>query len=131
MKSVHELTQEILQLCQEKKKIHAIKLVHEHTQWGLKKSKEHVEMLISNGVLYEEETTSQDAKEDIVKMIIELCKNNKKIEAVKMVSEHTNWSLKESKNFVENLMKKTEENPTEDTTEEFYEMITKINDDTE
>jgi ribosomal protein L7/L12 len=130
-----ELNKQILLLCEEKKTIHAIKLVHQYTKWSLAKSKEYVEMLVEKGIQYSEETTNQNTNQNVnealAKKILELCKNNKKIEAVKLVHEQTNWGLKESKDFVDSLIRYTEQNLTEDTSGGFYEMIAKIHEDTE
>jgi len=126
-----ELNKQILLLCKEEKKIHAIKLVHQYTKWSLAKSKEYVEMLMEKGIQYSEETTNQNVNEALAEKILELCKNNKKIEVVKLVHEQTNWGLKKSKDFVDNLIRYTKQNLTENTSEDFYKMIAKIYDDIE
>ncbi|MGD1857324.1 MAG: ribosomal protein L7/L12 [Leptolyngbyaceae cyanobacterium] len=95
-------------LLQQNKKIEAIKLVRSKTGWGLKQSKEYVEMFPDVAPLPDSSNSSQPAMEpfdinryDINDRIKLLLQQNQKVTAIKLVRTATNWSLKESKEYID------------------------------
>ncbi|NOK58672.1 MAG: hypothetical protein GFH27_549301n298 [Chloroflexi bacterium AL-W] len=91
---------EVRRLVHQGRKIEAIKLVREHTDKGLREAKNYVEALERSAALPEEIDPSADVSA-IGNEVRALLLQGKKIEAIKRVREHTQWGLKEAKEYVD------------------------------
>lgn len=78
------------------RKLEAIKLVREHTGWGLQQSKDYVEQR-------QERRSPSGLDPQIVAAANQLMAENQKIAAIKLIRTHTGWSLKAAKDYVEGL----------------------------
>ncbi len=89
------------------KKIEAIKLVRQHTTWGLKEAKDYVDKLDAGELVpplsANEPAPSPVPPPDMDAQVMELLAQRKKIEAVKLVRQYTALGLKEAKDYVESL----------------------------
>ena len=83
-------------LISENRKLEAVKYVMDQAKIGLLEAKNFVDELRNK-----EDTNTVD--NDLMEQIKTLLKQNKKIEAVKLVKSATGMGLKESKDFVENI----------------------------
>jgi ribosomal protein L7/L12 len=99
----------IRQLISDRQKIQAIKLVREHTGWGLKEAKDYVEALsVGEAAPLEEVLADRPAAApgpppDLEAAVRQLLLDGDKIAAVKLVREHTDWGLKEAKDYVDRI----------------------------
>jgi len=103
-----KLEGQVRQLLAGGNKIAAVKLVREYTQWGLKEAKDYVDAieLGAQPATPPPQTgasTFRLDEKDLERQARQLVAAGKKIEAVKLVREHTGWGLKESKDFVDRL----------------------------
>lgn len=77
-------------------KIRAIKWVRDETGWDLKEAKQYIDDLQATN-------KPQINAVNMVSQVVHLLEQKKKIEAVKFVKEQTNWSLREAKDYVDNI----------------------------
>ena len=104
------LEDQLLALIRQRQKIHAIKLLRERTGVGLKEAKDAVEALERTGRLHLP-GDYQDLKQahrggDPAEFLAEarwLKEHGRAIEAIKLIRAHTGLSLKEAKDFYDNL----------------------------
>ncbi|MFW9817859.1 MAG: ribosomal protein L7/L12 [Candidatus Thorarchaeota archaeon] len=105
-----EINNQIKNLLVKKRKIEAVKLAREHMHWGLKEAKEYVDALAASlntsGEIYAQ-VPHKGSNRNL--LLIEgklqaLLRENRKIEAVRLVREYTGWGLKESKDYVDQLV---------------------------
>lgn len=99
---------EALPLLAAGRKIEAIKGVREGTGWDLMRSKEAVEALEYEltddlGGQFAADRASRGSWADLDAQVGRLLAARRKIEAVKLVREHTGWTLKEAKEYVERM----------------------------
>lgn len=101
--SPEDMRQVAAQLLSQGKKIEAVKHVREATRWGLREAKVYVEALESGAELpeFSQSTIGQEPPVDLREAVRDLLNQRRKIEAVKLVREHTNWGLKEAKDYVD------------------------------
>jgi len=78
------------------KKIQAIKWVRNEAGWGLKEAKLYVDDL-------QAENKQQIQDLNILQQMTELLQEGRKLEAVKFIKVQTNWSLREAKDYVDNI----------------------------
>lgn len=92
--------EEVRRLVEQGRKIEAIKLVRERSDKGLREAKDYVEDLESSMAIPKEFSHSDhvSAIDDEVRSLLI---QGDKIRAIKRVREHTQWGLKESKEYVE------------------------------
>ncbi len=98
-----DIQQVALRFLSKGQKIEAIKRVREATGWGLKEAKDYVDALATGSsppapFRIESVESVPDAVRD---MALTLIRDGRKIEAIKVVREHTNWGLKEAKDWVD------------------------------
>lgn len=88
-------------------KIEAIKLVREHTKLGLKEAKDYVDALERGEVVATLPSAPpappQLSTSELDTQVRSLARTNK-IEAIKLVRQHTGLGLKEAKDYVEQLV---------------------------
>jgi ribosomal protein L7/L12 len=75
----------------------AIKLLHEQKGWDLEHAKEYVEQ-------QEQRQSSKHLDPEVVAAAQKLLAENRKIVAIKLIYNHTGWSLKAAKDYVENSL---------------------------
>ena len=92
-----DLEQRVGELLQRSQKIEAIKLVVEHTGWGLKQAKDYVDGL--------EQPKPSLTDLEIETRVRELVRQKKAIEAIKFVREATGAGLKQAKDYVDFFLK--------------------------
>ena len=78
-------------------KVEAIKLLHEQRGWDLQHAKEYVEQ-------QEQQQSSRDLNPEVIAEARRLLAENRKIVAIKLIYDHTGWSLKAAKDYVENSL---------------------------
>lgn len=92
--------------------VEAIKYIRSHTNLDLRRSKELYEHLSKGGEIPPEffsarqitdTQVEESLSETLLAEVINLLQKGKKLGAVKVVKENTNWTLKEAKEFVDNL----------------------------
>lgn len=108
-----EALDRVRDLLARRQKIEAIKLVREVTHWGLKEAKDYVDALEASGGMAPSgnlpygnrrvPTPQAEIPADVMRQVQDLVARRRKIEAIKMVREVTNWGLKEAKDFVDGL----------------------------
>lgn len=107
-----EVQDQLRMLMQQDQKIKALKLIRSTTGWGLKRSKDYFETVIAiepllsnNSVLSDRSEGSVESfdidRHDINDRIRLLMQQHQKINAIKLVRTVTNWSLKESKDYID------------------------------
>lgn len=97
------------ELAEQGKKIDAIKLVRQSTNWGLKEAKEYVEALqagasvsfVQSGTVRAPQAASFSPA--VANQVRELADQGKTIEAIKLVRQYTAWGLKEASEYVKVL----------------------------
>lgn len=99
---------EVLALLAQGRKIEAIKVARQHTGWGLKEAKDYVETLPASDpplAPYEapEADHATELPPDVEAQARDLTRQGRKIEAIKLVRQHTGWGLKEAKEYVDRL----------------------------
>lgn len=99
---------EILQCIRQGNKIEAIKLLREHSGWGLREAKDEAERLeagLASGQIPFSASAGAGAgaAEEVPADIAKLARQGKKIEAIKLLRERTGCGLKESKDRIEAL----------------------------
>jgi len=105
-----EIDDQLKNLLAKNRKIEAVKLVREHTNWGLKEAKDYVDKLalsLKTGGQGQAQAAKPGVNRNL--LLIEgrlqaLLRENKKVEAVKLVLEQTGWGLKEAKDYVDRLV---------------------------
>ncbi|MDZ4720072.1 MAG: ribosomal protein L7/L12 [Roseiflexaceae bacterium] len=104
--SIDELHAEVRQWLVGGNKIEAIKRVRQHTSMGLKEAKDYVEALEAGQaptLPASPLAPSPGISDDLHDQIRALLAKNQKIEAIKLVRQHTGMGLKEAKDYVEAL----------------------------
>jgi ribosomal protein L7/L12 len=101
------LEDQLLALTQQRKKIHAIKLLRERTGIGLKEAKDAVEALERTGRLrLPGDAKPSNRSGDPAEFLAEarrLKEQRRAIEAIKLIRAHTGVGLKEAKDLYDNL----------------------------
>ncbi len=97
----------VRQLVQSGQKIEAIKIFRQHTGMGLKESKDAVEALAAGlGVTTTiRSTQSSQLSPEASSQVMQLLRDNRKIEAIKLIREQTGLGLKEAKDIADALEK--------------------------
>lgn len=92
-------------LTQEGSKLKAVKWVIEQTGWGLKESKSYVDDLQDQSIVPEDTLDAIPSldMDEVKSHVLVSLGLNKKLYAVKWVRDQTDWSLKESKTYVDDL----------------------------
>lgn len=102
---------EVHRLLAQNQKIHAIKLVRERSNCGLREAKAYVDQLEPSGLpsgLGNPPLTAPVAPSAaLAEQVRGLLAQNQKIVAIKLVRETTGWSLRESKDYVDQLERET------------------------
>lgn len=110
----HNILSQVHQLIKQNKKVSAIKLVKDTIGLELKECKEIVDTIsslpVSNGFFFDSESkisvdeifTTHKIKEQLTSLL----QQNSKLEAIKLVVDHTGMSLLDAKNFVESIQNK-------------------------
>lgn len=95
---------EVLRLIHAGRQVEAVKLLREQTGWSLLEAKQAVDALASGGTLSPGAPAPGKAVDDAVRAeAARLLRQGKKIQAVKVVREHTHMSLADAKRYVESL----------------------------
>lgn len=110
----HNILSQVHQLIKQNKKVSAIKLVKDTIGLELKECKEIVDTIsslpVSNGFFFDSESKiSVDeifTTHKIEEQLTALLQQNSKLEAIKLVVDHTGMSLLDAKNFVESIQNK-------------------------
>lgn len=99
-----EIQDQVRELARQGQKIEAIKLVRQHTDWGLTQAKDYVEQL-EQGISNPPPPVSQGAvlSPDIQEQVRGLARQGKKIDAIKLVRLHTDWGLVEAKEYIDRM----------------------------
>ncbi len=98
-----ELRASLLDLVNNRRKVEAIKMLRAHTGLGLKEAKDYVESLdvaVTPPAPFRVEP-AEFVSEEVRDAALALIQAGRKIEAIKMVREHTNWGLKGAKDWVD------------------------------
>ncbi len=106
--STPALDAQLLSLCKQGKKLEAVKLCKDTTGLGLKESKDYVEDLCERyenvGYAHDISSVKQNAADTTFdKQLINLCQQNRKLEAIKLYKDTTGEGLKESKDYIDEL----------------------------
>lgn len=91
-----EINKQVLHLIQEGLKLKAVKWVREQLGWGMKESKIYVDNLQTH-------PNAEIEHANLLRNVTGFLKQKKKIEAIKFVKGQTNWSLREAKDYVDNI----------------------------
>jgi ribosomal protein L7/L12 len=102
---MEKLDDQVYELLDWKQKVEAIKLVRRTTGWGLRKSKEYVDNL----ALAAQPAIGAAKEAALEKEVAALIRQDRFMEAIKLVRERTGWGLRECKTFVDNLLHDREE----------------------
>ena len=102
-----EWVQQVRQLVQSGNKIEAIRLFRENTNLGLKEAKDAVEAIAAGRVVITTTQTTRNTQfsPELTQQVIQLLRENRKIEAIKLIRQETNLGLKESKDIADELEK--------------------------
>ena len=108
--SAEELERDVRALLVQRRKIEAVKVVREYTNWGLKASKAFVDALENDAYVSTSEAfpairASQPAgiTAEVQAQVSACLRQGHMIEAIKWVREATGWGLKAAKDYVEGL----------------------------
>jgi ribosomal protein L7/L12 len=88
---------DIRDLILENRQSEAIQVLHNQQGWDLEHAKAYVEQ-------QEQRQSSKQLDPEVVAAAQKLLAENRKIVAVKLIYEHTGWSLKAAKDYVENSL---------------------------
>ncbi|WP_343442937.1 50S ribosomal protein L7/L12 [Micromonospora schwarzwaldensis] len=94
---------EVLRLVREGRTVEAVKLLRQQTGLPLLEAKQAVDALRAGGTLPARPGGPVDPDGGVRAEATRLVRAGKKIHAVKLVREHTNWSLAEAKRYVDRL----------------------------
>ncbi|MDG4802338.1 50S ribosomal protein L7/L12 [Micromonospora sp. WMMD980] len=94
---------EVLRLAREGRTVEAVKLLREQTGLPLLEAKQAVDALRAGGVPPARPAGPADLDDAVRAEATRLTHRGKKIHAVKLVREHTGWSLAEAKRYVDRL----------------------------
>ena len=95
---------EVLRLIHAGRQVEAVKLLREQTGWSLLEAKQAVDALASGGTLSPGAPAPGKGVDDAVRAeAARLLRQGKKIQAIKVVREHTHMSLADAKRYVEGL----------------------------
>ncbi|MFI2711741.1 50S ribosomal protein L7/L12 [Micromonospora sp. NPDC018662] len=93
---------EVLRLAREGRTVEAVKLLRQQTGLPLLEAKQAVDALRAGGTL-PARNAGVEVDPGLRAEATRLARAGKKIHAIKLVREHTNWSLAEAKRYVERL----------------------------
>ncbi|NEQ46234.1 MAG: hypothetical protein F6K00_22905 [Leptolyngbya sp. SIOISBB] len=88
---------DIRDLILENRQSAAINLLHEQHDWDLEHAKEYVAQ-------QEQRQSSKQLDPEVIAAAQKLLAENRKIVAIKLIYDHTGWSLKAAKDYVENSL---------------------------
>ncbi|MCZ7439184.1 50S ribosomal protein L7/L12 [Micromonospora sp. WMMC241] len=94
---------EVLRLAREGRTVEAVKLLRQQTGLPLLEAKQTVDVLRAGGTLPARPAGPVDPDGEVRAEATRLVRAGKKIHAVKLVREHTSWSLAEAKRYVDRL----------------------------
>ena len=94
---------EVLRLAREGRTVEAVKLLRQQTGLPLLEAKQAVDALRAGGTLPVAPAGPADPDGEVRAEATRLVRAGKKIHAVKLVREHTSWSLAEAKRYVDRL----------------------------
>ena len=97
MNTQTELPANVVSAIRSDRKIEAIKLLHEQCNMSLKEAKDAVDAFQDNGSHFE---SRQSSNSGLPANILDAIYSDQKIEAIKLLREHYNVSLKEAKDLV-------------------------------
>ncbi|WP_338431326.1 ribosomal protein L7/L12 [Synechococcus elongatus] len=98
-------TEQVRDLVLKNRKIEAIKLVRNETGMGLQESRELVEKIVFGSATQDNKSISHEASPDWAQELHELIDQKKLIEAIKLVRQELNLSLKDAKEYVEEIQR--------------------------
>lgn len=111
----HQL-QEIRLLLQQNRKVEAVKYVKDHSNLGLKESKDFVDQFENQAQFFYSEYAHQNTDDLNTSQtiqhheILSLIQQGRKIEAIKLVMDQSHLGLKDAKDFVEELAENPDSN---------------------
>ncbi|WFE38950.1 50S ribosomal protein L7/L12 [Micromonospora sp. WMMD998] len=94
---------EVLRLARAGRTVEAVKLLRQQTGLPLLEAKQAVDALRAGGTLPAAPAGPADPDGEVRAAATRLVRAGKKIHAVKLVREHTSWSLAEAKRYVDRL----------------------------
>jgi ribosomal protein L7/L12 len=94
-----DIDQEVIRLIGEHRKLEGVKLVKEHTDWGLREAKDYVDALEAQ--LNQNPLPKIEDETDFKLRLSELLQNGQKIAAIKLTVEYQKLGLKDAKDFVD------------------------------
>ncbi len=103
--SLEDTRDEVVKMIMQDRKIPAVKYVKDNTGVGLAEAKafvDSVEATILEGQVTQS-PSSNGLSDELVNLVKNLLFEGRKIEAIKVVKDNSNWDLKECKDFVERL----------------------------
>lgn len=103
--SLEDTRDEVVKMIMQDRKIPAVKYVKDNTGVGLAEAKafvDSVEATILEGQVTQS-PSSNGPSDELVNLVKNLLFEGRKIEAIKVVKDNSNWDLKECKDFVERL----------------------------
>ena len=103
--SLEDTRDEVVKMIMQDRKIPAVKYVKDNTGVGLAEAKafvDSVEATILEGQVTQS-PSSNGLSDELVNLVKNLLFEGRKIEAIKVVKDNSNWNLKECKDFVERL----------------------------
>lgn len=112
----HHQLQEIRLLLQQNRKVEAVKYVKDHSNLGLKESKDFVDQFENQAQFFSSEYAHQDTDDLSTPRpiqhheILSLIHQGRKIEAIKLVMDQSHLGLKDAKDFVEELAENPDSN---------------------
>lgn len=103
--SLEDTRDEVVKMIMQDRKIPAVKYVKDNAGVGLAEAKafvDSVEATILEGQVTQS-PSSNGLSDELVNLVKNLLFEGRKIEAIKVVKDNSNWDLKECKDFVERL----------------------------
>ncbi|WP_338462671.1 hypothetical protein VZH09_04635 [Synechococcus elongatus IITB7] len=98
-------TEQVRDLVLKNRKIEAIKLVRNETGMGLQESRELIEKIVLGSPTQDKNLTIHEESSDWAQELHDLVDQKKLIEAIKLVRQELNLSLKDAKEYVEEIQR--------------------------
>ncbi|WP_204140924.1 hypothetical protein [Halomicronema sp. CCY15110] len=90
-------SRDIRDLILENRQSEAINYLHEQQGWDLQHAKDYIDQ-------QEQQQSSRDLDPEVIATARKLLAEHRKVTAVKLIYDHTGWSLKAAKDYVENSL---------------------------
>jgi ribosomal protein L7/L12 len=90
-------SRDIRDLILENRQSEAIDYLHEQQGWDLQHAKDYIDQQV-------QQQSSRDLDPEVIAEARQLLAANRKVTAVKLIYDHTGWSLKAAKDYVENSL---------------------------